>query len=77
MTDENPLLTAWTTPFGMPPFAAIRPEHYRPAFETAIAEVFDHLGRPAQRTGNLWSAPDPLFELEPFAAGKCVALSRT
>jgi len=38
MTDENPLLTAWTTPFGMPPFAAIRPEHYRPAFETAIAE---------------------------------------
>lgn len=38
MTDENPLLTAWTTPFGMPPFAAIRPEHYRPAFEAAIAE---------------------------------------
>ena len=38
MTAENPLLTAWTTPFGMPPFAAIRPEHYRPAFETAIAE---------------------------------------
>ncbi len=44
------------------------------AFETAVAEVFDHLGRPAQRTGNLWSAPGPLFELEPFAAGKCVAL---
>lgn len=42
--------------------------------ETALAEVFDQLGRPVQRTGNLWSGPAPLFELEPFAAGKCVSL---
>jgi peptidyl-dipeptidase Dcp len=33
----NPLLVAWTTPFGMPPFGDIRPEHFRPAFEAAMA----------------------------------------
>ena len=36
--DSNPLLTPWSTPFGLPPFAAIRNEHYRPAFEAALAE---------------------------------------
>ncbi|MCB1497687.1 MAG: M3 family metallopeptidase [Bauldia sp.] len=36
--DENPLLTPWETPFGAPPFDRIRPEHYRPAFEAAMAE---------------------------------------
>jgi peptidyl-dipeptidase Dcp len=34
----NPLLEAWTTPFEVPPFAKIKPEHFRPAFDTAIAE---------------------------------------
>ena len=34
----NPLLADWTTPFGLPPFADILPEHYRPAFEAALAE---------------------------------------
>ncbi|UVF19410.1 M3 family metallopeptidase [Microvirga terrae] len=34
----NPLLTQWTTPFGIPPFESIAPDHYRPAFETALAE---------------------------------------
>jgi peptidyl-dipeptidase Dcp len=36
MTD-NPLLAPWTTPFGVPPFAAIRPEHFPPAFDRAFA----------------------------------------
>ncbi len=35
---SNPLLEPWNTPFGIPPFADIRPEHFRPAFERAIAE---------------------------------------
>jgi peptidyl-dipeptidase Dcp len=35
---DNPLLAAWDTPFGAPPFAAIRPEHVAPAFATAFAE---------------------------------------
>ncbi|QDU21619.1 hypothetical protein [Urbifossiella limnaea] len=44
------------------------------AVEAAVAEVFDHMGKAVTRTGNLWSGPDPLFELEPFAAGKSVSL---
>ncbi|MCP8938630.1 M3 family metallopeptidase [Alsobacter sp. SYSU M60028] len=35
--ESNPLLAAWDTPFETPPFAAIRPEHFRPAFEAAFA----------------------------------------
>ena len=35
---SNPLLRAWTGPFEAPPFDAIRPEHYRPAFDEALAE---------------------------------------
>ena len=34
----NPLLDAWNTPFAAPPFAAIRPEHFGPAFAAAFAE---------------------------------------
>jgi peptidyl-dipeptidase Dcp len=37
-TASNPLLAAWTGPFEAPPFAAIRPEHFRPAFDAAMAE---------------------------------------
>jgi len=37
MTATNPLLAAWQTPFGLPPFAAIRPEHFVPAFDAALA----------------------------------------
>ncbi len=33
---ENPLLTAWETPYGVPPFDQIRPEHFRPAIEQAM-----------------------------------------
>lgn len=35
---ENPLLQPWTTPFGLPPFDRIRPEHYPPAFDRGMAE---------------------------------------
>jgi peptidyl-dipeptidase Dcp len=34
--DTNPLLQAWTAPYGLPPFAAIRPEHFVPAFDQAL-----------------------------------------
>jgi peptidyl-dipeptidase Dcp len=36
--DPNPLLQDWTAPFGVPPFEAVEPSHYLPAFEAAIAE---------------------------------------
>ena len=36
---DNPFAERdWTTPHGLPPFERIRPEHYRPAFEAALAE---------------------------------------
>jgi peptidyl-dipeptidase Dcp len=35
---DNLLLAEWTTPYEFPPFTAIKPEHYRPAFEAAMAE---------------------------------------
>jgi len=34
---RNPLLEDWTGPFGAPPFAEIGVEHFRPAFDAAIA----------------------------------------
>jgi peptidyl-dipeptidase Dcp len=50
MTRNNPLLQEWTTPFGIPPFDLIRPEHFKPAVEEAIAiarkEIEDIVGCP-------------------------------
>lgn len=39
----NPLLQDWTAPFGLPPFAALRPEHFEPAFEAAMRQHRDEL----------------------------------
>ena len=36
---ENPLLRDWTGPFAAPPFAEIDVEHFRPAFDSAIADM--------------------------------------
>ena len=36
---ENPLLTESGLPYGAPPFDRIRTEHYKPAFEQAVAEA--------------------------------------
>ena len=38
LTDPNPFFVNWNTPFGVPPFAQIRPEHFMPAYERAFAE---------------------------------------
>ncbi|SEP76193.1 peptidyl-dipeptidase Dcp [Loktanella sp. DSM 29012] len=35
----NPLLTAWDTPFGLPPFDAIEDDHFAPAVEKALADA--------------------------------------
>ncbi len=47
----NPLLAAWATPFGVPPFRAIVPDHFRAAFETALAEHREELEAIATRSG--------------------------
>ena len=35
---SNPLLAAWDTPFGAPPFDRVRPEHFLPAYDQTMAE---------------------------------------
>src|SRR5205085_10746667 len=35
---SNPLLAPWTGPFGLPPFAEVRAEHFAPAFAAAMRE---------------------------------------
>jgi peptidyl-dipeptidase Dcp len=35
---DNPFLQDWTTPAQVPPFAAIKPEHFAPAYARAFAE---------------------------------------
>jgi hypothetical protein len=41
-------------------------------FEMAIADVFEQLGRPLERRGNLWLSSGPVFELDRFEAGHTV-----
>ncbi|MBC7471466.1 MAG: peptidase M3, partial [Ramlibacter sp.] len=33
---SNPLLQDWTGPYGLPPFAQVRPGHFEPAFDVAM-----------------------------------------
>lgn len=49
----NPLMGAWNTPDGVPPYDRIRPEHYEPAFDLAIAEAREQ----SQRIANDPAAP--------------------
>jgi peptidyl-dipeptidase Dcp len=35
--EQNPLLAPWTGDFGLPPFASLTPDHFRPAFDRALA----------------------------------------
>ncbi len=39
VADDNPFFAEWDTPYGIPPFAAIRDEHYKPAFDKGIEEL--------------------------------------
>src|SRR5476649_2661334 len=34
---QNPLLANWTSAFGLTPFGTIKPEHFRAAFDSALA----------------------------------------
>jgi peptidyl-dipeptidase Dcp len=72
----NPLLHPWTTPYGLPPFRDVRPEHFEPAFEIAMREhraELDAIGSQAEtpsfdntvaafdRSGRLLTRIDLLF----------------
>jgi hypothetical protein len=43
-------------------------------FEALLSEVFDHLGHPIERRGNLWVGGMPLCEVDSFPAGHTVTL---
>jgi peptidyl-dipeptidase Dcp len=73
---SNPLLAPWAAPHGLPPFADTRPEHFRPAFEHALAEqraeieaiaaspeppTFDNTIAAFDRSGRLLSNLDGYF----------------
>ncbi|MDI3470482.1 MAG: Dipeptidyl carboxypeptidase Dcp [Pseudolabrys sp.] len=51
---QNPLLSDFAGRFGLPPFAAVKPEHFRPAFDAALAahraEIDAVAGDPAAPT---------------------------
>lgn len=38
LPESNPFSRVWDTPFGLPPFDEIKPEHIRPAFAAALAK---------------------------------------
>jgi peptidyl-dipeptidase Dcp len=40
---SNPFFQKWETPFGVPPFEFIRPEHYLPAFQAGIRRHNDEV----------------------------------
>ncbi len=61
----NPLIPEWTGPHGLPPFAAIAAEHFKPAFDAALA---------AQRAEIDRIAADPA---EPTFANTIAALERS
>jgi peptidyl-dipeptidase Dcp len=35
---SNPLLQPWNAPYGLPPFEAVRADHFEPAFDTALKQ---------------------------------------
>jgi len=51
----NPFFGQWSGPFGVPPFGAIKPEHFLPAFERAFA------GHQAEVTAIAADAAPPTF----------------
>ncbi len=40
---DNPLLTSWDTPYGVPPFQQVDEEHFMPAFKEAMKQQQDEI----------------------------------
>ncbi len=73
---SNPLVQPWTTPCALPPFAEVRAEHFKPAFDAALAEhraevdaiaanpdapSFDNTIAALDRSGRLLARVEALF----------------
>src|ERR1700737_5162809 len=48
---ENPFFEVWTTPFGLPPFDRIHPEHFPRAFDRGMAEQSGEIAAITSTTG--------------------------
>ncbi len=72
----NPFLESWTTPFETPPFDAMSPDHFRPAYDEALAAhrrevaaiaadpaapTFDNTIAALERAGSLLKRVDMVF----------------
>ena len=60
---DNPFFERWTTPFGLPPFDRLRPEHFPPAFDAGMAEHLAEIAAIA-RNPEPPSFPNTIEELE-------------
>src|ERR1700746_1415271 len=60
----NPFFESWPTPFGMPPFDRIRPEHFPPAFNRGMEEQIAQIAAIASSTAPP-SFAVPIEALEP------------
>jgi peptidyl-dipeptidase Dcp len=73
---DNPLLQPWPGDLGLPPYAAIEPGHFEPAFEAALAEhraeveriatrgdapTFDNTAAALDRSGRRLARIEPVF----------------
>ncbi|HEX3141547.1 MAG TPA: M3 family metallopeptidase [Rhizobacter sp.] len=77
LATSNPLVQPWNTPHGLPPFADVRAEHFKPAFEAALAQhladieaiassdqppTFDNTVAALDRSGRLRARVEALFQ---------------
>jgi peptidyl-dipeptidase Dcp len=76
LATSNPLVQPWNTPHGLPPFADVRAEHFKPAFDTALTRhladieaiaaspespTFDNTVAAFDRSGRLLARIEALF----------------
>lgn len=76
LATSNPLVQPWNTAHGLPPFSEVRAEHFKPAFETALAQhladidaitaaieapSFDNTVAAFDRSGRLLARVESLF----------------
>jgi peptidyl-dipeptidase Dcp len=76
LSADNPFASPSTLPYGLPPFADIRDEHFEPAFEAGMAEqlaevqaivrkrdmpIFENTFEPLERTGQLLTRVAEVF----------------
>jgi peptidyl-dipeptidase Dcp len=61
---ENPFFENWTTPFGLPPFDRIRPEHFPAAFDRGMAEQIGEIAAITRSTTAAASFSNTIEALE-------------